>query len=57
MEIKDIFSLGELFEEVQMKNIFADGKTFVDCTPATDLATIQHLYNNQNNSICLVKFN
>ena len=47
MDIRDIFSLGELFEEVQMKNIFPDGKTFVDCTPSMDLETIQHLYNEQ----------
>ncbi len=47
MEIKDIFSLGELFEEVQLKSIFPDGKTFVDCTPATDLSTIKHLYEEQ----------
>jgi alpha,alpha-trehalase len=24
---------GELFHDVQMKKVFADGKTFVDCIP------------------------
>jgi alpha,alpha-trehalase len=28
-----IFELSPLFEEVQMNKVFADGKTFVDCTP------------------------
>ncbi|MEP6594844.1 MAG: alpha,alpha-trehalase TreF [Ginsengibacter sp.] len=44
MEIENIFSLGELFEEVQMKNIFSDGKTFIDCTPAMELASIRQRY-------------
>lgn len=42
--IKDVFSLEELFEQVQLQNIFADGKTFVDCTPRSDLAAISQLY-------------
>ena len=33
METDNIFSLGELFEKVQMHKFFPDGKTFVDCTP------------------------
>ena len=37
MKTDTIFSLGELFEEVQMQKIFSDGKTFVDCTPKKDL--------------------
>lgn len=42
--VKDIFSLGELFEQVQMQNVFEDGKTFVDCTPLEDLSVIQQQY-------------
>ena len=49
MEIKNIFSLGELFERVQMENIFPDGKTFVDCTPKNDLAFIQERYEVEKN--------
>ena len=44
MSINNIFSLGELFEEVQMKQIFPDGKTFVDCVPKSSLAFIQQRY-------------
>jgi alpha,alpha-trehalase len=44
MDIKDIFSLGELFEKVQMLQIFADGKTFVDCEPKSSLAFILQRY-------------
>lgn len=40
----NIFSLGELFERVQMENIFPDNKTFVDCIPKTDLSFIQDRY-------------
>ena len=50
MEIKDIFSLGELFEKVQIENIFADGKTFVDCTPLSDLSYIHDRYNITKNN-------
>ena len=41
MDIKNIFSLGELFEKVQMQHIFPDGKTFVDCIPKSSLASIR----------------
>jgi len=51
MEINNIFSLGELFERVQMENIFSDGKTFVDCIPKKDLAFIQERYEEQKNGI------
>lgn len=44
---KDIFSLGELFERVQMENIFPDGKTFVDCSHALELSAIHQLYEEQ----------
>ncbi|HUZ60501.1 MAG TPA: alpha,alpha-trehalase TreA [Hanamia sp.] len=44
MEIKNIFSLGELFERVQTGNIFPDNKTFVDCIPKNDLSFIRDRY-------------
>jgi alpha,alpha-trehalase len=44
MDIKNIFSLGELFEKVQMQHIFPDGKTFVDCIPKSSLASIRERY-------------
>ena len=44
MEIKNIFSLGELFERVQMENIFRDNKTFVDCIPKNKLSFIRDRY-------------
>ncbi|MEO7293628.1 MAG: alpha,alpha-trehalase TreA [Ginsengibacter sp.] len=47
MAVKDFFSLGELFERVQMENIFPDGKTFVDCTPLSALSSIHALYEGQ----------
>ena len=40
MEIKNIFSLGELFEKIQTGEIFPDSKTFVDCTPNSDFSSI-----------------
>ncbi len=49
MEIKDIFSLGELFEQVQLQGVFSDGKTFVDCIPHSDLASIQQRYEEEKN--------
>ena len=39
--MEDIFSLGELFEQVQLQNVFPDGKTFVDCTPRSELSAIR----------------
>ena len=50
MEIKDIFSLGELFERVQMEKVFTDGKTFVDCIPTSSLASIQERYEQEKNT-------
>lgn len=50
MKIKYIFSLGELFEEVQMKKIFPDNKTFVDCIPKNDLSVIQQRYEAKKNN-------
>jgi len=42
-----IFSLGELFEKVQLQSVFPDGKTFVDCTPKLDLSAIAERYEEQ----------
>jgi alpha,alpha-trehalase len=47
MTIKNIFSSGELFQRVQLENIFRDGKTFVDCTPRNDLHVILRDYEMQ----------
>jgi len=44
MEIKNIFSLGELFEKIQTGEIFPDSKTFVDCTPNSDFSSILDSY-------------
>jgi alpha,alpha-trehalase len=49
MEIKYIFSLGELFERVQTEKIFPDNKTFVDCTPNSDLSHIHDRYEKEKN--------
>lgn len=38
---------GELFREVQLKNIFPDSKTFADCTPNADASIILKAYNEQ----------
>ena len=37
-------SLGPLFHDVQMAGVFPDSKTFVDCTPKGDPATIASDY-------------
>ncbi len=47
--VKNIFSLGELFEQVQIQNIFRDGKTFVDCTPLAELSVIQQRFEEEKN--------
>jgi alpha,alpha-trehalase len=41
---KQIFELHPLFEEVQLQKVFADGKTFVDCTPKINVEEILQLY-------------
>lgn len=41
----EIYELNPLFEDVQMQQVFADGKTFVDCVPKRDLAEILKEYN------------
>jgi alpha,alpha-trehalase len=35
---------GQLFRDVQLKNVFPDGKTFVDCVPKRDPAEIMADY-------------
>ncbi len=49
MTFENIFSLGELFERVQMEQVFDDGKTFVDCTPNFELASIHTRYEVEKN--------
>ncbi len=49
MNKKEIFSLHPLFEDVQLHKIFADNKTFVDCTPKKDLSFIQDRYESEKN--------
>ena len=49
MRIENIFSLGELFERVQMEQVFPDGKTFVDCSPKEEFSSIQERYNLEKN--------
>ena len=41
--------LGELFHDVQMSNIFVDGKTFVDYIPKCSPESIRKIYNQQKN--------
>ena len=50
MNIHSIFSLGELFEQVQMQQIFKDGKTFVDCTPKEELDFINDRYHEEKHN-------
>ena len=50
MNNDNIFSLGELFEKVQTKQIFPDGKTFVDCTPKNDFSFIRQRYEVQKSA-------
>jgi alpha,alpha-trehalase len=38
---------GPLFKEIQLKRVFADNKTFVDCTPKYAPETILKKYNEQ----------
>lgn len=49
MEIKYIFSLGELFERVQTEKVFPDNKTFVDCSPNSSLSHIHDCYEKEKN--------
>ncbi len=48
---------GELFKEVQMQNVFPDGKTFVDCLPKRNPKEIVQEYNKlKGSSFNLKKF-
>lgn len=44
---QEIFNLQPLFEDIQLQTVFADSKTFVDCTPLFNLSVIQHKYEEQ----------
>jgi len=48
--MKQIHVLGLLFEEVQMKNILGDGKTFPDCVPKRSLEEINREFLHDRNS-------
>ncbi|MGI8952845.1 MAG: alpha,alpha-trehalase TreF [Chitinophagaceae bacterium] len=50
MEKLEIFQLRELFEKVQLNNVFSDSKTFPDCLPKYDLNDINEKYFQQKNS-------
>ena len=41
MREPQIHELGQLFEEIQLKNILGDGKTFPDCVPKRSLTDIK----------------
>ena len=47
---QEIYQMNPLFEDVQMKRIFEDGKTFVDCTPRESTAFILQQYEAQKNT-------
>lgn len=47
---QQIHDLGQLFEEVQLKNILGDGKTFPDCVPVRSLEDINKEYLATRNS-------
>ena len=50
MKNLQIHELGTLFEEVQLKNILSDGKTFPDCIPKKILEEIQDYFLREKNS-------
>ncbi len=43
----EIFECGSLFEQIQLQQIFADGKEIVDATPAENLEQIVEKYNTE----------
>ncbi|NOT75556.1 MAG: alpha,alpha-trehalase TreA [Cyclobacteriaceae bacterium] len=47
MKDLQIHELGPLFEEVQLKNILGDGKTFPDCIPKKPLDSIRSEYSRE----------
>ncbi len=47
---QEIYQMSPLFEDVQMGQIFEDGKTFVDCTPRESTVFILQQYEAQKNT-------
>lgn len=47
MAIEEIYELGDLFHQVQMQNVYEDGKTFPDCIPLKTLDEISNIYEQQ----------
>jgi alpha,alpha-trehalase len=58
MAQKEIFELEPLFADVQMQQVFADGKAFVDCTPKenTDIILEKYLQQKDNPAFNLKEF-
>jgi len=50
MKQKEIFELEPLFSDVQLQQVFADGKTFVDCTPKENTGLILAKYQQLKNT-------
>jgi len=50
MAQKEIFQLDPLFADVQMQQVFADGKTFVDCIPKENTEMILEKYLQQKDT-------
>lgn len=48
MDRSQIFNSRPLFENVQLKQVFPDGKTFVDCIPKMDLSSIEREFIEKN---------
>jgi len=49
MQIEAIYDLGDLFSEVQLQQVFPDGKTFPDCLPKYPLQDIYEKYLHERN--------
>ena len=49
MVTTDIHTPNSLFEDVQMQQVFPDGKTFVDCIPKLSLEEINARYEAEKN--------
>ncbi len=49
MQIEAIYELGDLFKEVQLQQVFPDGKTFPDCLPKYPLDKIYEKYLHEKN--------
>ncbi|QEC68376.1 alpha,alpha-trehalase TreF [Panacibacter ginsenosidivorans] len=50
MSKKELFQYTDLFEAVQMQQVFADGKTFTDCIAKFPLEEIDQKYQQQKNN-------